>query len=273
MNTAIAAAPRGVITSKARACEIVETVAAKHDLPVQTVLCARWDRYAIAARAEIASELSTRLNWSTRRIGAHIGCTHANVRKLFGIHKLNMKRGARWLPAADVHAIVSIRNDERLMRMVEAEERAAYAEAELARLTGDNLAVIYADALGLTHRLRCAIVLAIVAEAYPRLVLGAELIEHYDEACVKLGYGDQKGANFNLMTKNVAHLREHFEAQGWPAPINITKGYTPRELVGSRRLTDEGAEFLHERLGAPKLSQIEAAREQRSARVRAVVVR
>lgn len=258
---------RRVIASKSRATAILERVAQKHDMTVQTLLCARWDRYAIAARAEVATELSHKLKWSQRAIGSFIGCSHPNVRKLFSYHERHVRRAHNLLPETDVVALATVREDMRLQRALEAEERAAFAEAELERVTGVKLAVRLADALG--GPVRCAIVLAIVVEAYPRLVLGEEIIEHYDEACARLSYGDQKGASFNLMAKNVAHLRDHFVERGWPVPIP----YNDSQMRGARRLTDEAAIWLHERFDAPRASQIEAAREHRSHQVLAVARR
>lgn len=242
-------------------------MAAKHGVTVQFLTCARRDRFAVAARAEAAHELTHQLKWSLRRVGEHIGCTHQNVCQLLACHKINQARGLRFMPAADLRALAAVSGDERLARVRDAEERAAYAEGELTRLTGANLALRMADALGLLQRVRCAIVLAIVAEAYPRVVLGAELIEHYDEACERIGYGNRQGANANLITKNVAHLRGHFAANGWPEPLFIKDELT-RTLTGARRLSDGAALFLHERFDAPRRSQIEAAQEARSVRVR-----
>lgn len=266
------ATPRRPIASTSRATQIVERVAAKHQFTVAFVLCAKRDRFAVAARAEAAHELKRQLDWSLRRIGDHIGCTHENVRQLLTCHKMNTERNARCLPPIDLNALNALEGCELKQRVADAEERAAYAEAELARLTGATLALTLAEALGLTHQMRCAITLAIVAEAYPRVVLGSELIEHYDAACERLAYGFRRGANSHLMTKNVTNLREHFEANGWPAPLLAHDAMT-RTISGARRLTDDAATFLHERFDVPRRSQIEAGVEQRSLRVRAVTVR
>lgn len=265
-------APRRVIASQARAARIVEDVAAKHGLKVTYVVCAAWQRDAVLARAEIAHRLTEELNWSLRAIGAHLGCSHSRVCSLLTEHKKWTEKARRLLPLADIHALAAVEGDARLTRAKEAEERAAFAEAELARLTGAELAPRLAENLGLGHRLRCAIVLAIVAEAYPRIVLGPELLERYDDACERMGYGFQRGSNFHLMTKNVAHLREHFEAQGWPSPLIAGDPLTVR-MVGARRLDDRCAVFLHERLDAPRASQIALAAEGRSAPIRQSVHR
>jgi len=259
------------IASLSRAHTIVEAVAVKHGIDVHTLHAGGRSRFVVEARGEAAFELMHKLGWSQRRIGECLGCSQPNVRKLLGYHKQNLERGGRFLPAADIHALLAISNDDRLARAVEAEERAAYAEGELHRLNGSALSLRFADALDISY-MRCAIVLAIVAEAYPRVVLGDAMVEHYDEACAALGYGFKRGANFHLLTKNVAHLREHFAAKGWPSPIPASTD-TTREMAGSRRLSDECAAFLHERLNAPKLSQMQEASEQRSLRVRSATVR
>lgn len=262
------AAPGRVIASRSRATALAETIASKHALDMRAMLCARWDRFAIAARAELASELKDKLGWSQRRIGEYIGCTQPNVRKLFSYHNLNASRAKRWLPQADVHALLAVQADDRLARALDAEERAAEAEAELRRLSGADLALRLAEGLDLGQYMRCAIVLAIVCEAYPRIVPGADMIHWYDEACERLDYGERRGSNFNLLAKNVAKLRDHFVDRGWPVPITANDPLCSG-LVGARRLDANAAAFLHERLGAPKLSQMEAAHEQRSSRVHA----
>lgn len=263
------AAPGRIIASRSRATQIAEAIADKHALNVSTMLCARWDRFAIAARAELACELRAKLGWSQRRIGEYIGCTHPNVRKLFSYHEITQKRAKRWLPQTDVHALLAVEADDRLARALDAEERAAEAEAELRRLSGADLALRLADTFDLGQYMRCAIVLAIVCEAYPRIVLGADMIRWYDEACERLDYGERKGSNFNLLAKNVAKLREHFVDRGWPVPIVAKVEPRSGGLAGSRRLDDDAARFLHERIGAPRLSQMEAAQEERSKHVHA----
>lgn len=255
---------RRVIASKARAAQIIEQVARKHDLAPTVVLCARWDRFAMAARSECAFELKTQLGWSQRAIAAHLGCTQPNVRKLFSFHEMNSRRARRWLPAADVQALSKLESGAMGLRLIETEERAQYLASELDRLTGHQRALELADALGV--RVRGGILLAIVAEAYPNVALGGTILELYDEACLRLGYGDQKGSGFNLMAKNVAHLREHFAARGWPEPIPMGDSATAGILVGARRLSDEAAVFLHEWFGLPCASQIEAAKERSAAR-------
>lgn len=261
-----------VIASRSRATQLAERIAEKHDMEVRTMLCARWDRFAIAARAELASELKASLGWSQRRIGEYLGCTHPNVRKLFSYHEMTVKRAKRWLPKADVHALLAVEADERLLRAMDAEERAAEAEAELRRLSGVDIVLRLAEALDIRH-LRCAIVLAIVCEAYPRTVLGADMIRYYDEACERLDYGDRNGSTFGLLAKNVGKLREHFVECGWPVPIAASASSARDSLAGARRLEDDAAKWLHERLGMPRLSQMQAADEARSKHVHALAVR
>lgn len=253
------------IYSQARASAIIEAVAEKHQVSVQTLLCAKWDRYAMASRAEAAHELKVQLKLSQRAIGAQLGCTQPNVRKLFGIHEMNVRQAKRWLPVADVHAIAAIDSAEAKRRALEAEERAAELEQELARLTGKDLALSLMDAveLGGKHggRVGGVILLAILCENYPNVVLGPNVLRLYDEACERLGFGSQRGAGFVLITSNAKNINQHFRARDWPLPIETG------EFAGSRRLTDDAAIFLHERAGAPRRSQIEMAAERRSAPV------
>lgn len=261
------AAPRRVIASKARAAEIVERIAAKHDLAVPTVLCARRDRFAMAARAEVAASIADELNWSTRSIGDYIGCSHTMVRKLLGFHEIAARRAKRWLPAADVHALARLEGNDLAQRALEAEERAAELEAEMVRLTGVHLAATLGQAieLGGEHggRFGGVVLLSIVVEAYPNAVLGPNLLELYDEACGKLGFGRSSGVGYELMAKNASNIAKHFREKGWPVPTE------PGDLPASRRLTHEAARMLHEKIGFPRLSQMELAAQRGSAPVRA----
>lgn len=231
--------PRRVIASRARAAAIVERVAQKHDLTVTQLLCAKWDRFAVTARAEVAVALRSELKWSLRVLGEYLGCSHTRARNLLSFHENTHRRLSR------------------LAAVTGADARVRELEAELQRLSGSNLAERYAQALGL--RLRCAIVLAILAEAYPNHVRGPALLSLYDEAREHFGYGgadgSRIGATTGLLTKNTADLAAHFAAEGWPAPSEVGP------LPGSRRLSDAAAEWLHVRTGAPKLSQVLQGRE------------
>lgn len=237
--------PRRTIVSKARAAALVEQIADKHALPVATVLCAKWDRFALIARAEAAHALTTQLNWSIRATGAYLGCSHTNVRKLLSFQKRNAPRIVRLvsLNGADEAAVARVRE----------------LEAELQRLSGTHLCERLASDLSVP--LRCAILLAILIEAWPRYVRGPALLQLYDDACDKLGYGARNGANFDLVTKHACDLAARFKAAGWPAPSEVG------ELKGSRRLTDSAAVWLADRCGAPRRSVVETWRESHAGAV------
>lgn len=266
VSLALSPEPRRVVASRSKATALVEQIAAKHGVTVHAVMLVRWQREAVAATAEVAFELKHKMGWSLRAIGQFLNRNHNGVCTLLTVHEKNMRLARRFMPTASAHALVQIEGDARLTRMVDAEERAAYAESELSRLSG-NIVVHLAETLQLGNRLRCVILLAVIAEAYPRTVPGPDLLELYDEACERVGYGTRRGVTFNLMTKNVQHLREHFVKMRWPDPLHVAERGSLEAATGARRLTDGCARFLHARLGVPKLSQIEAAGEKRSGRV------
>lgn len=241
-----------VIASKQFALAIVERIATKHQLTTAQALCVRRDRYAVACRAEIAWALKNELGWSQRAIGGLLGVTQPGARKLLGYHEISLRRANNLLPTETLRAIALIGADEGKRRLADAEGRIAYLQAELDRLTGASLTHRLAENFDLTGKIRCALVLSIIAEAYPRAVNAPELVELYDEACERLNYGARRGASFNLITKNIAALREKFAELGYADPILSSEG----SFGMQRRLTDEAARLLYDTVGAPRLSQL-----------------
>lgn len=228
---------RTVIASKARAAQIIERVAEKHRIEVSTMLCARWDRFVAIARAEAAAGLRDDLGWSLRMIGEYLGCSHESVRQLFTLQQKYARRASLIHPVPDV--------DGRIREL----------EAEVARLSGTYLCERLAVKFGL--QMRCAILLAILAEAYPRYVRGPAILQLYDEACETIGYGHQSGATYNLIAKNASHLNTRMRELGAGADV----ASVIKELPGARRMDDAAAAWLSDQCGAPKRSQIERLRE------------
>lgn len=245
-------AKRTVIASKAMALAIVERVAKKHQMTPAQALCVRRDRFSVACRAEIAWTLKEELAWAQRRIGSLLGITQPAARKLLGYHEKSLTRANNVLPTETLRALAAISGDEAKRRLAEAEGRIAYLQGELDRLTGASITHRLAEKFGLGNKLRCALVLGILVEAYPRAVNAPELVELYDEACERLNYGARRGASFNLITKNIAALRESFLELGYPDPVVSSEGSTGMQ----RRLTDDVATLLHEAVGAPRLSAL-----------------
>lgn len=243
---------RTVIASKAMALAIVERIAKKHQMTVAAALCVRRDRFSVACRAEIAWTLKDELDWAQRPTGKLLGITQPAVRKLLGYHEMSLRRSNNVLPAETIKALAVISGDDLRRRLAEAESRAAYLQGELDRLTGASITHRLAESFGLNNKLRCALVLGILAEAYPRAVSPPDLVELYDEACERLNYGARRGASFNLITKNIAALRESFLELGYPDPVVSSEGSSGMQ----RRLTDEAAVLLHEAVGAPRLSAL-----------------
>ncbi|NBW07973.1 MAG: hypothetical protein EBR82_08095 [Caulobacteraceae bacterium] len=243
------------IHSPARAMAIAEQVAGRYRITVDHLLCARWDRYVVHARAEVAVRIRDDLGWSSRAIGRWLGCSHPNVRKLFSYHKMRPPWAAM-TGDVDPASILHLARDDQARRLAEAEQRAADAAREIDRLSGVHLTEALAEQLGLLTR--CAIVLAICAENYPRVVRGVAILQGYDHACSVLGYGARNGATYDLMKKNFSSLDRAFAEQGWPQPTECG------DLPASRRLTHAAADMLALRFGVPRRSQMMLAAEGRS---------
>jgi hypothetical protein len=227
-----------LIASKARAAQLIEQIADKHGISVPVMLCSR-AHSVTPARAEIVHALIDQLGWSQRTVGAYLGRPQTDVRYLFLYHKKFSAQIARLGGAAGP---------------ADPDGRIRELEAELARLAGTLLCEALKRKLGL--RLRCAIGLAIITEAYPRVVRGPVMLQLYDDACAQLGYGHaNEGANYRLMDKNMSDLNAHFVDQGWPAPAR------PSEGRGARQLSDAAAEWMAATCGAPRWSVVLAARE------------
>lgn len=235
------------VLSHDRAMKIVERVAAKHHLSVATALCAKRDRYARICRAEIAARLKGDLGWSPYKIGPFLGSTPKNAYDLLGLYNLEKKRAHRVLAVDDIRAIAELERDRMREELAEARYEIAYLKGELERLTGASLVHRMASVLGV-EKLRLCIVLAILTEAYPNRVMSDQMIDLYEDACIKLNYGRTEPTP-QLITKNVYDLRAHFTAQGWVDPIISTEN-------GTRVLSTDGARWLYERIGAPSLHHI-----------------
>src|SRR5262245_12195650 len=227
------------VISPQRTTRIIEQVAARHGLEVRTLLCANNRRDVTRARGELVWWLKTELGLSFREIGAKIGRCPASVCSYFHEHKKQRNLEKRILPPpADEEARLRIRE----------------LEHELERLSGTLLCERLKQKLGL--RLRYAIGLAIITEAFPRVVRGPAMLHLYDDACTALGYGHaREGANYRLMDKNMSELNAHFIEHGWPTPA------LPGEGRGSRYLSHDAAAWMAENCSAPRWAVVLSARQ------------
>ncbi len=242
---------RTVIASPARAQAIIEEVAAKHGVNHQALLVARWKRAVVLPKAEIVFRLKRELGWPYQMIGAHLGISVGNAHSLF----------KEWEKAVDRHKVflpVNLISREEHDRIVAAHEAAtADALAQLAEIVegvkrAPGLAEQIAQRLDL--RLRGAIVLAVVSNVYPRSIRESALFDAYEVARRELDYGVAEVTS-DIIRTNIKHLRRTFSDRGWCDPIAVG------ESTGSRRLTIDGARFLHDRVGSPNRSRIIAAEE------------
>lgn len=234
---------RKVIVSPARAQEILEEVAARFDLSADTVRHAKRDYLARTARGEIAWRLKSDLNWSQRRTAEYLGCCKTTVHTL--LHNRQRILGAFQDRVAQEHKL--------FLQSPEALELTELRE-KLRRLCGADLAEQLTEGLNVPKR--CGIVLAMLAEAYPRALSIEAMCELYDDACARLQYGFKRGADRELIRKNVSDLNREMMAQGRAAPIELAPA------VGGRRLTDEAAKTLSASYGVPRASRMLAAQER-----------
>lgn len=233
------------ILSPARAAEIVEQVAQRFGLDAAKITSTKRDYLARTARGEIAWRLKTELGWSQRRSAGYLKCSKTAI----------------WSLLKDRERIVSA-FQERV-----AQEHKAFLQSDealelqelrekLRRLTGADIAEQLTEDLNIPKR--CGIVLAILAESYPRAVSIEAMCELYDDACARLSYGFQRGSDRELIRKNVSDLNRAFIAKGFAPPAEIAPP------VGGRRLTDEAAQMLSASHGVPRRSRMLMAEERKA---------
>ncbi len=233
---------RRCITSPARAAEIVEQVAQRFDLSPETIMTAKREYLARTARGEIAWRLKDELNWSQRRTAAYLKCGKTTVfallrdrAKIVGIFQSRV---------AQEHKI--------FLQSPEALELQELRE-KVQRICGSDVAEDLTRGLSIPKR--CGIVLAMLAEAYPRALSIESMCELYDDACARLQYGFKRGADRELIRKNVSDLNREFIAKGMAAPTELAPH------VGGRRLTDQAAHLLAASYGVPRKSRMLMAEE------------
>lgn len=199
------------------------------------------------ARGETAHMLGAELGWSAKRIAALIKCSASHVRAL-------QRERAKLLAGFQNRAIDEHQTEFAAMDAEELALQVRELSEKLARLTGADLADEFAEAYKLPRR--CAIVMAILARAYPRAVSVDTLCELYDDACQRLSYGCQRGADRELIRKNVSDLNRAMLAQGLPMASEIAP-----ETSG-RRLTEKAAALLSASHQTPRQSQLLARAER-----------
>lgn len=242
-----------MILSERKALEIVERVAPGHGLTVAQLLAQPFKRATVLARGELVDALTSELGWPYARVAAFLGCAASTAHSAKSEWKKAQAIHKRFLPDQAVLQIAALDQSEARQAAAAAIVRQRELEIELARLAGVSLAERLQGLFEL--KMRCAILLAIVIEAYPRQVRETTIFALYDEACERLSYGFRAGATRKLMFKNAQALKEHFTERGWPNPSEAGS------LPGSRVLTRAAAEWLNERVGSPRLSQIAAQQE------------
>lgn len=227
---------RRVPASRTKAITILQRVASKHDVSVEEIATGKRRRDMQWARQEAAFLLAHEANWSQRSIGEMLLCSQRAARVLIGTHENSRVKAKRLLSVDDLKRYDDIHSDDILHRNL-------ILEQERAIVSGQHLADTLAQSLDLL--MRCAIVLAITVEHYPRAVRTSTIITLYGDACQALNYGYRQGATESLMAKNFSDLNKTFRSRGWPLAT------TPGQIPGSRILTPECSDWLDSRLAQP----------------------
>jgi len=215
---------------------IIQRVAKKHDVTVEQLISGKRRHDVRWARQEAAYVLFREANWSSRAIGEVLQCSAPIACKLRDLHKISTEKAKLLLSVDDLKRYESVERDDVLHRNM-------ILEQERAIVSGQHLADSLAQSLDLL--MRCAIVLAITVEHYPRAVRLSSVITLYNDACQALNYGYRQGATESLMFKNFSSLNKTFVSCGWPVAT------MPGQIPGSRILTKECNDWLDSRLPLP----------------------
>lgn len=216
----------------------------RFELSAEKIMKAKRDYLARTARGEIAWRLKNDLNWSQRRTASFLGCGKTTVHTL-------LKDRERIVSAFQNRVAQEHRAFLQSPEAVELRE----LREKLRRLSGVDVAEEMTEGLNIPKR--CGIVLAMLAEAYPRALSIEAMCELYDDACARLQYGFKRGADRELIRKNASDLNRAFQAKGMAAPVELAPS------VGGRRLTDEAAQTLSASYGVPRASRMLFAEERK----------
>lgn len=230
---------RAMIASVDRALAIVERVAAKHGMTAAGLVSTRYNRAVVLARGEAMDALAKELRWSYQRAAELTGLSVSRLHSAHTEWKGVQANIERYLPdtVADLRA-----------QLDAAEAARQDAERRLAAMLGAESVDLFVSELQLLPR--AAIVLTVLAEAYPKHVRDEQVLNFYDAACVRMNYGLRNGATKELMWQNFTALRRAFAERGWPNPVSVGP------MINTRVLSHEAAVVLHERIGVPSKTQI-----------------
>lgn len=224
---------RRPIVSADRARTIEALVCERHGVAPEA-LRKQWPgRIVMEARRELACRLEHDLDWTVRQIANHLSCAKDTAHRLLVTGRPVYIGQKMHRQTVNDDCPESLREQLREM------------QAQLRRLSGVPIASRIAAAYGM--RPMSAIVLAIMAEAYPRpMALGA-IIEAYELACDALEFGSREGVGEALINSAIFHARARFTELGLPSPIESLP-------MGQRRLSHDVASILRERVGAPRVA-------------------
>lgn len=241
MTAAHALAPpkRRPLHSTAKADAIIAAVAERHGLAPARLLEQWGGRIVTDAKREAACRLEHELQWTERMIAGHMRCALSTAQRL-------LRTGRERYVSAELRRTGVIPKCPEELRSEVIELR-----AQLERITGVHLA--YRLTVAYDLRPACGVLLAILAEAYPRPMHTGSLIEAYDAACDRLEFGTRRGVADELIGSLVWQMRKRFGELQLPDPVESMP-------ISARRLSDSAAELFRARFGVPRIAQAQVVR-------------
>lgn len=195
---------------------LLQPIARRHAVTVEDMISSSQRKHIVQARGEAVVMLRDHQRYSWSRIG---GILQRNRNTCMRLYMSAEKRGARRVHQYDAEEIY----------------------AQLRRVSGVNIGYQITDIAGLKPWQ--SQFLAILAEAYPRVITVDTLCELYDSASAILEQ-DRKSVDNELVRQFMHKTRKSFREQGLPEPVTRI----PPEGI---RLTHDCARWLCYNIGVP----------------------
>lgn len=211
-----------IIRPGASARAIISEIAAQHGYNADALIGWSQERAVCRARSRAMKILREEKRWSLERIGKEFGGrSRKTVWAIISAHREREKSVSGYMRHPDlVHEV----------------------EAQMRRILGLNL----------THQLACelsvptwqAIFLAMLVEAYPRVMTAEQMLEAYEAATERLYQSDSGRVQEAQIRQFGLRIRRAFAEMGLPDPVISVR---PRGMV----LSYEAACWMHCKFGRP----------------------
>jgi hypothetical protein len=223
---------------------VLARIAAKHGVEPGGLKGRACDRYYMAARDELIHALRTELHWSVRYAAEWIGVSKSTISlgQKRHLQTLSMRAGQKKQQRTPVP-----NKPAAPARLEMLEDEVSSLRDELRRLTGADLATRLVARLDMTPS--TAIVVAALAENYPRPLTTSVMCEQYEAAKAAMGL-DAKPVSDGMINLAVMEARNDFRARGWGDPIEVIQG------MKARKLATATAAFMSGKFGAPRPAQL-----------------